>query len=410
MRATEKSGYGENLRNFGVDCCVFLLMFFSSAFQLSVYSGTVRMVFYLFLAVILLVLMFFSRTPIKINIWVALAVALGMMTSIVNLESAKQLVIFLSYYVVAILFCSYIPVEKFFHSFVRVLAFVSAVSLILYVLDVVYPSMLSYLPTVQNEGGLSTESAIVALAPIDGRNYGMFWEPGAYQIFLCFALILEMFYFKARHKLSFLLIMVALITTFSTMGYLVLAVLILVSFLSLGLDRGLRKSYVYALFSLVFAIVLAYFVISYVSPQLYHTLFGKVEEYFLSPDETSSTGVRVSSVAMALKVAIQNPLFGAGYEKLYTIFENEYSHTMTTCTWANWLAIYGLAFGALMVVGLHRLCKKISSKGAIAAMLVFVLLLSISSEDMARNPSWIVLIIYGFNRYSVYMKGGEDRE
>ena len=90
MRATEKSGYGENLRNFGVDCCVFLLMFFSSAFQLSVYSGTVRMVFYLFLAVILLVLMFFSRTPIKINIWVALAVALGMMTSIVNLESAKK--------------------------------------------------------------------------------------------------------------------------------------------------------------------------------------------------------------------------------------------------------------------------------------------------------------------------------
>ena len=59
-----------------------------------------------------------------------------------------------------------------------------------------------------------------------GRNSGMFWEPGAYA---CFLLLVPMLYldkldeFIRNNKWKVLIIVIALITTFSTTGYLVLS-------------------------------------------------------------------------------------------------------------------------------------------------------------------------------------------
>ena len=67
-----------------------------------------------------------------------------------------------------------------------------------------------------------------------GRNFGMFWEPGVYASYLCITFIFfinQLYDVILKNKWKFLLIVIALLTTFSTTGYIVLGV---ISFLTLA--------------------------------------------------------------------------------------------------------------------------------------------------------------------------------
>ncbi|WP_205450076.1 O-antigen ligase family protein [Clostridium botulinum] len=60
------------------------------------------------------------------------------------------------------------------------------------------------------------------------RNSGMFWEPGAYQIFLNLALIfmLDMGLYGKRDKIKIIILIITILTTKSTTGYIVLLIIL----------------------------------------------------------------------------------------------------------------------------------------------------------------------------------------
>ena len=65
------------------------------------------------------------------------------------------------------------------------------------------------------------------------RNCGMFWEPGAFQGYIMLSFIMFMDDFRGfyqRYKLSFFVMTIALITTFSTTGYVVFTLYLFIVF------------------------------------------------------------------------------------------------------------------------------------------------------------------------------------
>ena len=132
--------------------------------------------------------------------------------------------------------------NKFSLTYLRVMLFICVFNLILYISNVYllqFSKLLpSFLPELTSWDSYTFKNYIFYFAPIglDGlnvpyssfvRNIGIFWEGGAYQYFLNIALIFSL-YVKKNPIVSFpnLIFVISIITTYSTTGYLIMAVIL----------------------------------------------------------------------------------------------------------------------------------------------------------------------------------------
>ncbi len=133
---------------------------------------------------------------------------------------------------------AYIFGEKFPHAYMRVMVVICMISFPLFLLN----AFGIYLPAITTTIG--RESLIVYTQPsvdlVAGsqngipRNFGMFWEPGAFAGYINVAFILFIdkleVLIKNRRK-EVIILLIALLTTISTTGYVVLAIIVLFYFL-----------------------------------------------------------------------------------------------------------------------------------------------------------------------------------
>lgn len=132
--------------------------------------------------------------------------------------------------------------QKFSLTYLRVMLFICVFNLILYISNVYLfqfsQSLPSFLPDLASWDNYTFKNYIFYFAPIGFgglsvshtsfiRNIGMFWEGGAYQYFLNIALILSL-YVKKNPIFSFpnWIFVISIITTYSTTGYLIMAVVL----------------------------------------------------------------------------------------------------------------------------------------------------------------------------------------
>lgn len=133
---------------------------------------------------------------------------------------------------------AYILGERFPHAYMRVMVVICLISLPFFLLNAVG----IYLPALVT--GLGRESLVFYTQPsielVAGsqegipRNYGMFWEPGAFAgyIIVTFILYVDQLEFLVKNKRKDLYILiVALLTTISTTGYVVFSIIVLFYFL-----------------------------------------------------------------------------------------------------------------------------------------------------------------------------------
>lgn len=117
--------------------------------------------------------------------------------------------------------------DRFSIPFLRVMTFIAFVSLIFYPL-----SLLGFnLPNIFGTGfanNTNTLHTIIVYNYVEdfnfGRNCGMFWEPGVFACYLCTVPLLNLGNlntFVNSNKYSFIILAIALFTTFSTTGYLI---------------------------------------------------------------------------------------------------------------------------------------------------------------------------------------------
>lgn len=388
IKATAQSSF--SLQNIITVICVFLLICADSAFYLvNTQTGTVRMLIDLF-AILLLIF----KGKIKINrtsTFIVLVMFLITLLSGVMILAIKQTIIIIAAIAIGWLFTNIVSYSDFKTLYQRIMFFLAIFSLITFAVSVVAPQLVQLLPQiVRQSGGGNYHNAIFSVifnSNYVSRNYGIFWEPGAFSIFLNIALFITLFQQKASIK-NVAVLCLAILSTLSTLGIACMLVLVL-GYVSQR-HRVVRKGIKNFMLFLVFCFVL--YLIVDGEEFIYHVL-GKLK--ITNGKINTSTSVRIDAFVYMGKAFLSSPLWGVGYTEFSRIQES-YCSGMATFTFMNLLATYGLIGGLLPVIGCFKFFWK-NIKGFIPMLAMFGFTVAIfSTENFMQITLLYILMFYGF--------------
>lgn len=299
------------------------------------------------------------------------------------------------------LFISYLYIKKtsltgFISAYTDVMSIISVISLLGFFACLTIPAFQNY--NLLYMGRKIIANYYIFVYNVLGmRNYGMFWEPGAFQCFLSVALIFE-YYRTDSSKYRFFLFIIASITTFSTTGYLSIGIILFLILLKNRSSNGHSSIRKFAVL-ITPVLILAIFTYQGFLFSGKGSAFGKLTSFvedkeYVGGGEISSASVRYFSVIKPFEEFIESPLIGCGYENLQKK-TFKYTQDMNTCTFINYFAIYGVFAGVLFLVGFYRFGIPFE-RGVFLKMLLFVLFFTITmSENVVRIPIFIIIAFYG---------------
>ncbi|MEZ7944428.1 MAG: hypothetical protein QMB73_00050, partial [Flavobacteriaceae bacterium] len=215
---------------------------------------------------------------------------------------------FLKIYIAAFLF--YKLGNKFRQIYFNVIYFFSIVSIFFFTVFVVtgYPVSIIEYP--------NFHSIIIFNIKYDlngayiMRNCGPFWEPGAFVGYIIFALLLYIDDLKGvykRNKFKFLTIILALITTFSTTGY----IIILFWFIVMYLTKEKKQIIIWLFGFFIVTILVGYSI--YKIPFLRDKITSQTEVALMSSDNNEFNGERLGALLFDLHYIKKHPLIGNGW-------------------------------------------------------------------------------------------------
>ncbi|MEW6135588.1 MAG: hypothetical protein HPY74_15120 [Firmicutes bacterium] len=268
------------------------------------------------------------------------------------------------YAYISFVFLNLLPIKELLYQFERIIFVLSAISLILFFVEVLAGNALfSILSKINLSGGLFSDIISVRYVNIvvytilryPGemiRNCGFTWEPGPFSIFVAFALL---FFYLRTHFAKFLttksiIFILALLTTFSTTGYLMLFVIFL-TFLAISKKiNQLNKPFFYFIFLIIFLIVFfeTNFLYSKIK-ELYSV--GQTIEYQLNSaarSKTSFSAGRFGGFIIAQKNFFKSPILGISGLREYSFgsFGQDYAAIISGL--ASIISNYGL-FGVFIL-------------------------------------------------------------
>lgn len=260
----------------------------------------------LFFGVALVSCLMSGKTLLRRNNILSLLVFLGLMwvNFVLFIRQNPNMNAYISYslrIVGTLLVCSNITGEEFEKHFSNLILAICLISFI------------PYLKRIANPGyyGYEIWMTLFRTSNVSGtiRNAGIFWEPGAFQVFINLALFFtlkkENFLLSIKRKWTLITIaiyVIAIITTTSTTGYLLFMVnIITVYFASFRNMSGKRK--------VVLGVPMLVAVI-YVLVMLFRTdiVVGK----FIGGGNVASTNIRMNDLIGTLQIIAGNP-FGLGH-------------------------------------------------------------------------------------------------
>lgn len=220
----------------------------------------------------------------------------------------------------------------------------------------------------------------------DARNYGIFYEPGVYQVLLNSVLYIlffwnDMLLVAEKNKQRYIIIvLLAIATTASTTGY-ISAIILLAGFLikRRGVNANERKLEKRIL--LIVAIVIIFFGVDYFrnSDNSYLSIYviRKINETNITTgafNYNSSGGARLFIVNQALEALKTNPFFGMGSVSLSNSIADEF--------WSG--------FGTGNV-----LFSTIASKGLVTTFITIAPIIVVAYHNRKNNLSFMIyLLIY----------------
>ena len=388
---------------------IFLLIYLSSSFHGLSIKGSVNTAILLIISIITFI---FNSNSKHINpksfILILLIIILSMLTMLINSENPYNYIIFWAHLIGAYVIYISIELEEFIAKYNQIMFFLAIFSLITYGLLLLFPNIYSYFPAVTNKAGFTAYNlffSVVRYSNYMNRNFGLFWEPGAYQTFLNLALFFELYVTKSINKKRIFVFLLTIITTFSTTGYLASLFLI---FIYVFIDKrniliSVENQRKKIIVSMIILLVISTIVFVNLPTSFKFNVFGKLEAIFkpeLLNSNTSyrSTSTRVNSIIIPIINFIKSPVWGVGFDNLYKSAINLGTNFLTA-TPINWFGLFGFPLGILLNLCLLKWVNKIKVEEQIL-LKIFIcafLMLIIISENYNRNAFFLSILFYGFD-------------
>lgn len=131
-----------------------------------------------------------------------------------------------------------IEYDDFKRKYINIISFLAAVSLVGHIISLAYPTFAARFPMTEGDYSSNYYNAFIHVFQaargyshlvMSKRNAGIFWEPGAYQAFLNMGLLFLLSMKDVKNKRrKVLLLALAIVTTGSTTGYIILAFLCII--------------------------------------------------------------------------------------------------------------------------------------------------------------------------------------
>ena len=391
-----------NIKNIYLHVLVFTLIYIEFGYQMVVtgtVSGSIRM---LILLAITFPLLFMIKSLSRASIaLVSYLLVLTLLNSVRDTSPSNGILLFIPIFIGFVIASSveFLDLVKVFNSIV---VFLAAFSLATFLISLIFPNIIASLPSLGQvyDSRASMHNAIFSVCISNSeivRNYGITWEPGAFSILLCLSLFSLLAFEKKLSKLKLSIIIIALLTTFSTMGYFVMAgILLAFSLKQRGTNNKIRN---YAFLLLGSFILLIMVLPSSITDVVFEKLSGLFSE---GEDVAYTTLARLNAITYPFEAFLSSPIIGVGYDK-FSIINKELCDGVATNTILNWFASMGLLLGIpctfayIKFAVMNAKTAKINFLGKILIVISAVLL--VSTESLLR-----ISLIYVFMFYATKHK------
>ncbi len=230
------------------------------------------------------------------------------------------------------------------------------------------------------------------------RNWGPFWEPGCYQIYLILALIFSLFGNRHINVFDMIIFSLAAVTTFSAAAFVVLALLYFIFFFFYNshYSDNFHKIRKY-----IFIIVILSIYIVLILPGVASMLVGKL--FDINGPSAQSSQARYYSIFFNIYAMLLHP-FGSGpnfldseINSFKTIFNlvnlrNDFGNVNSFLLF---FSAFGILFGVLYSFGLKAFCNKIYKNKFISFWLFIIIMLEMFNEPLTYSLIFHVIVMYG---------------
>lgn len=377
---------------------IILILYYMTggAFSYTDYSQKVILMF-LFLIVVTMINK--KRVTKSAIICIMIETALTIITIIVSQD--KNFTTYLAIIMqvaIGMFVASNIEFEKFVDKYINIIVFFASVSLIGFILGMVYPSIIYIFPLVKGEASVDYYNAWIyvfmkakgyadSATVLSFRNAGICWEPGCYQVFLNIGIIFLLAKQRRENVKNFYMKMVilimTLITTFSTTGYMILLLTLIANIKIVFNEIGKHKKTSIA----AIILLLLFFVFGSKLGIKFDYIFEKTSSEFGGGGEGAID--RISFDKIKYLFADGNfYFFGMGYDKWL-----EYNQSMWNSIIHTMLCM-GIPFTVVLLYMYYQFGKLFKDNWL---LVIIVLLMSFSTETLFWRVFFATLAFYGIS-------------
>ncbi|MDM0483757.1 hypothetical protein [Clostridium perfringens] len=262
----------------------------------------------------------------------------------------------------------------------------------------------------KNNSGLVIRNVIFSVvynSSYFNSNFGLFWEPGAYQTFLNLALFFQLFLIRNLNYKRVGILLITIFTTFSTTGYIATIYIIVIFFVR---QYTVKKNNYYKnkKINFIFIIILILGAVAFYNMPdvIKFKVLGKLEGIFnthLLETNSSyeSTLARINSFKIPIINLMKSPIWGVGFTNLSNSSKVIGSGFLTS-TPLNWFALFGLVSGFIINMPIVMWTSFIKRNYILRIFLILFLIIIILSENYNRNMFFLILCFYGFDVKNAY--------
>lgn len=299
----------------------------------------------------------------------------------------------------ALLFVNSLDKELFLKALKKVICFIAIISLLFFLLGLLFPSYMDFIPSFLKKSvpvlnsnalfGIFVSQIRTSLTYY--RNFGIFLEPGQFQIFICLGLILELFDKENINAKRLLILVLSLISCNSTNGFIV-AVFVFIAYI-FNIKKSKNKKISYKNFTLICIISLLAFLILYFNQNIVQDMLSKIMEFSNDNLKIGGSGFeRKRALQISLLAYKSSPIFGLGFTGFINFNSRGY---ITTFSPLNWFTLFGTLYGIIANISFLSFFNKFSNKKNVKLFLYIAALLMISAQSVNSDIFIWIIILYG---------------
>ena len=377
---------------------VFVLIYIEFGYQMvvaAVFPGSVRML--IILATTLPLIFMIKSIKISSIILFFYLFALILLNSIRDTSIDNSIMLLVPIFI-GFLIANSIKLLDLAKIYNNIVVFLAAFSIITFLLSLMFPLLIQKLPFLgyRLDSHATMHNAVFSVCISNTsalRNYGIAWEPGAFSVLLCLSLYCLLAFESKVNRIKLLIIIVAIITTFSTMGYFVMAgILLAFMFKQKDSNKNIKKT--------VVAFLLLFVVLLLVLPaSIKDIVFSKLSGLFSEEKEVAyTTQARLNAIKYPFEAFCSSPIVGVGYDS-FSYINKTLCDGVATNTIINWFALLGILLGAPCTYCYIKFVLKASTHTKMSILSKCILLLSavlmVSTESLLRISLIYIFIFYG---------------